>query len=311
MGVHDRAFKQLISTFLLEFLDLFFPQVREYLDESSLVFLDKEIFTDLLTGQQREADLVARAQWRGRETFFLISIEGQGDDTKGFQERFYLYCHYLYQKYRAPVYPIVVFYDQYPAAEQPHTFRVGFPDLTVFEFNYRVIQLNKLNWRDFVRQANPVASALMARMKIANKDRPFVKLECLRLLVSLKLDRAKMHLISAFIDTYLTLNAAEKAIFQKELAKIEPERKEEVMELTTSWMREGIQIGEAQGIPIGQRQEAMNLVTRQLRRRLGTALGAYEKQLENLTLPQWEDLGEALLDFTNANDLARWLARQN
>ena len=310
MGVHDRAFKQLISTFLLEFLDLFFPQVREYLDESSLVFLDKEIFTDLLTGQQREADLVARAQWRGRETFFLISIEGQGDDTKGFQERFYLYCHYLYQKYRAPVYPIVVFYGDYPAAQQPHTFRVGFADLTVFEFKYRVLQLNKLNWRDFVRQPNPVASALMARMKIAPRDRPYVKLECLRLLVSLKLDRARMHFISAFVDHYLTLNDEDEAVFKQELAKIEPERKE-VMELTTSWMREGIQIGEAQGKAQGKRDEALSLATRLLQRRFKAAFVLHERQLENLSLTQLEDLIEAMFDFKDTSDLAQWMARQN
>lgn len=279
------------------------------------MFLDKEIFTDLLTGEQNEADLVVRAKWRGQDTFFIIGIEGQGHDVTGFQKRFYLYCHYLYQKYDAPVYPIVVFYDQYPAAEQPHTLRVGFPDLTVFEFNYRVLQLNKLNWRDFVRKPNPVASALMARIKIAKKDRPFVKLECLRLLVSLKLNPVKTHLISAFIDTYLTLNAAEETIFQKELAQIKPEEKEEVMELTTSWKREGIEqglaLGRQEGRQEGEAKATANLVTRQLRRRFGAALMGHEPQLANLSLTQWEDLAEALLDFKDTGDLAQWLARQS
>ena len=222
-----------------------------------------------------------------------------------------------------PVYPIVVFYDQYPAAEQPHTFRVGFPDLTVFEFNYRVLQLNKLNWRDSVRHSNPVATALMARMKIAPKDRPFVKLECLRLLTTLRLDPARTHLIAAFVDTYLTLNEAEKAVFQSAFAELEPERQEEIMELTTSWMRDGIQIGEARGeargIQIGeargeaqgQRKEALNMVTRLLRRRFGAALVGQEQMLEDLSLTQLEDLGEALLDFRDTGDLAQWLTRQN
>ena len=42
---HDRLFKELFSTFFVEFLELFFPQVAEYVAYGSLEFLDKEIFT--------------------------------------------------------------------------------------------------------------------------------------------------------------------------------------------------------------------------------------------------------------------------
>ncbi|CCI14543.1 hypothetical protein MICAE_3030002 [Microcystis aeruginosa PCC 9806] len=58
------------------------------------------------------------------------------------------------------------------------------------------MQLNRLNWRDFLNQPNPVASALMARMNIAEKERAKVKAECLRLLITLRLDSARMQLIS-------------------------------------------------------------------------------------------------------------------
>lgn len=47
----------------------------------------------------------------------------------------------------------------------------------------------------------------MAKMRIAPKDWACVKLECLRLLVTLRLDPARMRLISGFVDTYLRLNA--------------------------------------------------------------------------------------------------------
>ncbi|HYM00267.1 MAG TPA: flagellar assembly protein H, partial [Blastocatellia bacterium] len=39
---HDRLFKELISTFFIEFLDLFLPEVCSYIDAGSLEFLDKE-----------------------------------------------------------------------------------------------------------------------------------------------------------------------------------------------------------------------------------------------------------------------------
>ena len=88
---------------------------------------------------------------------------------------------------------------------QPNIYRVEFPDKVVLEFNYALIQLNQLNWRDFLRQQNPVASALMAKMNIAPEDRPRVKSECLRLLATLRLDSARVQMISGFIDTYLRL----------------------------------------------------------------------------------------------------------
>ncbi|ACB52787.1 hypothetical protein cce_3439 [Crocosphaera subtropica ATCC 51142] len=44
---HGRLFKELLSTFFIEFIDLFFPQVITYVDKNSINVLDKEIFTDV------------------------------------------------------------------------------------------------------------------------------------------------------------------------------------------------------------------------------------------------------------------------
>jgi hypothetical protein len=101
-----------------------------------------------------------------------------------------------------------------PQRAEPTSHQVIFPDKTILEFNYSVIQLNRLAWREYLRQENPVAAALMAKMQIQPQDRPTVKLECLRLLTTLRLDPARMQLISGFIDTYLRLNAQEEQRFQ-------------------------------------------------------------------------------------------------
>lgn len=211
---HDRLFKELLSTFFVEFLDLFFPELSRDLDRSSLVFLDKELFTDVTRGERREADLVVKAQFRGQPSFFLIHVEHQAQAQAEFGQRMFLYFAGLYEKFALPVYPIVLFSYQTPRRPEPDTFQVAFPDWVVLTFNYRVIQLNRLSWRDFVRRSNPVASALMTRMEIALGDRPRVKLECLRLLATLRLDPARMQLISGFVDTYLRLNEQEQAVFQ-------------------------------------------------------------------------------------------------
>jgi hypothetical protein len=39
----------------------------------------------------------------------------------------------------------------------------------VLEFRFRAIQLNQLNWRDYINSQNPVAAALMSKMKIAKR----------------------------------------------------------------------------------------------------------------------------------------------
>ena len=83
----------------------------------------------------------------------------------------------------------------------------------------------------------------MAKMKIEESDRPKVKAECLRLMVTLKLDPAKSRLISKFVDTYLRLNTKDEATFQAELAKLEPQQKEKIMKAMTSWEEKGMEKG--------------------------------------------------------------------
>lgn len=116
-----------------------------------------------------------------------------------------------------------------------------------------------------------------------------------------------MQLISGFIDTYLKLNAEKEAKFQEDIARIEPAQQEEVMEIVTSWMEQGIQRGLQQGLQQGKQQEAVALIMRQLTRRCGALTPQLQERIQSLSVTQLEDLGEALLDFTSAADLDAWL----
>lgn len=71
---HDRLFKELLTTFFIEFLELFLPEVLAYLERDSIQFLDKEVFTDVTAGERYEADLIVKAKFRGQEAFFLIHV---------------------------------------------------------------------------------------------------------------------------------------------------------------------------------------------------------------------------------------------
>lgn len=46
MTDYDLLFKNLLSTFFGEFVALFLPKMRPYLDGSSLVFLDTDTYSD-------------------------------------------------------------------------------------------------------------------------------------------------------------------------------------------------------------------------------------------------------------------------
>ena len=70
---HDRLFKELLTTFFGEFIDLFLPELARYLEGDSIEFLDKEVFTDVTAGERYE-DLIAKAQFQGQESFFLIHL---------------------------------------------------------------------------------------------------------------------------------------------------------------------------------------------------------------------------------------------
>jgi hypothetical protein len=295
---HDRLFKELISTFFLEFIELFFPQVLEYIDTESIVFLDKEIFTDVTAGDKYETDLIVKVKFLGQPSYFVIHIEAESGARPKFNKRMFRYFARLDEKLDLPIYPIVIFSYDSPKTLAVNNYQINFPDFQVLKFNYQVVQLNQLNWRDFLTRQNPVASALMSKMNIAPEDRPKVKAECLRLLVTLKLNPAKMQLISGFIDTYLRLNKIEEQKFAAEVSSFIPTEKEEVMEIVTTWMEEGIE----RGI-----EREKNLILRQINRKLGQINLELETKIRSLNIEILESLGEEIFDLDTVADLQRWL----
>lgn len=68
-------------------------------------------------------------------------------------------------------------------------------------------------------------------------------------------------------------------------------------------LQEGIQ----QGIQQGIMQEKLTIVNRLLTRRIGTIPPDLQATLNQLSATELDNLSEALLDFSNAGDLATWL----
>lgn len=288
---HDRLFKELISTFFVEFLELFLPQVVREIDRESIQFLPQEVFNDVTSGDKKEIDLLAQVRYQQQETYFLIHVENQSYSQSDFAKRMFKYFARLHEKYDLPIYPVVIFSFDEPQRREPENYQLAFSDLQVLDFNFKAIQLNQLRWRDYLTQSNPVAAALMAKMKIPPSERPQVKAECLRLLITLKLDPARMQLISGFVDVYLNLNGTEEELFQVTANNMGLLQEEKYMEIVTSWERkarqEGIQEGVQQGIQQGV-QEAQETIAINLLRR---GMGAEEtREITGLSLERVREL---------------------
>jgi hypothetical protein len=70
---HDRLFKELLSTFFVEFLELFLPEVARAIEPDSVSFLPQEYFADLTTGENKIIDLLAQVRLAGQQVGFFDS----------------------------------------------------------------------------------------------------------------------------------------------------------------------------------------------------------------------------------------------
>ena len=304
---HDRLFKELLSTFFLEFLELFTPELAAQVEPGSLELLDKEILTDLGRGSRHVVDLLGKVRLRGQAACVVVHVETQASRKPDFARRLFHYFALLGFKLGLPVFPVVVFSYAQPRNREPDCYRLQLPGLDVLRFRFRAVQLNRLGWRAYLRQPNPVAAALMARMRIAAQDRPRVKVQCLRLITTLRLDRARMHLLTAFVDSYLRLDAREAKLFDKEMGSLPADEREKAMELTTSWKEEGRREGREEGRQEGRQEGTTSMVLRLLGRRVGRLPKVLAARVRALPLAALEGLAEALLDFGSQGDLRHWL----
>ncbi|MDJ0662294.1 MAG: DUF4351 domain-containing protein [Crocosphaera sp.] len=74
------------------------------------------------------------------------------------------------------------------------------------------------------------------------------------------------------------------------------------MEITTSWMRQGIEQGIEQTV---ERQKGV--IIRLIKQKLGNISPSLETNIMGLTIDQVDSLLEALFDFSSVNDVRNWL----
>lgn len=254
---HDRLFKELIQTFFKEFIQGFFPQVYPHINFSSTKFLEQEVFTDILKGEKRRIDILAEVKLNHIDQIILIHIEPQASYQKEFNERMFIYCSRLYEKYRKPILPIAIF-SYNDKREVTDQFTMYTPTEKVLQFHYLQLHLINKNWRDFIQTDNPASAALLCKMGYSEKERVQVKLEFLRMLSRMELDPARMRLLNGFFETYLKLNEREENQMMDRVEKLPDKEKESVLRLPNSYFDKGKREGKQEG----KQEVALKLVSK-------------------------------------------------
>lgn len=252
---HDQLFKQLIGAFFEEFIEAFFPKLYKQIDFKSMKPLSEEVFTGVLDGNKRVLDMVIEVKWKKTDTLIVIHIEPQNYKQSDFNVRMFKYFSLLYNKIEKPIIPIAIF--SYEDKWEENEFKMCFSDLEVLHFKYLSLHLRKQNWRKFIKQDNPVAAALLSKMGYTVEERVKVKLEFIKILSRLKLDREANNMLLGFFESYLSLSEKEEEIFVSEAKKLE--NADEILELPISYEERGKAKGREEGIREGMKKVALKM----------------------------------------------------
>jgi len=333
---HDARFKALlrIETILRDFFTLFLPDTAGYVDFSRLEFVDKERMT--LEGRRRTGDLLIKTRYRDHRAAFLIHLEHQARPDSLLAQRMLEYFALDWKDFKLPVYPVLVLSHAGGVRGLRTPVTVDFPDRRVLHFDFPVINLRVLDARKHAVLRNTAGMALSSAMRVAQADRIPLGVDMVCSLDNAPLESSVRDAVAGFFFSNHRMSDGETLKFHEELAKIRPQsRRKRIMQWTNPWIEKGIEQGIERGIERGieqgieqgiergieqgielgmkegRRQEAAGLVLRLLRRRCGSLPAEVEAAVQSMTLRRLESLGEALLDFTCAADLAVWLRRHS
>ncbi len=306
---HDALFKWLLKdpVILRSFFEEFLPEVASYTDFSKLEYLDKE--TRTLRGQKRTGDLLVKVCFKGPEAAFLIHVEHEARRDRDVAWRLLEYVVLDRRESGLPVYPVLVLAGQAgPAPQRP--VRIEFPDRCVLTFDFPIVDLAKLEARDYVRRQNVAALALASRMRFRPREQVDLVVDFAAALATSPAAQAATDRAAEYFFSYQPLDRTRSLKVRQKMSKLRPIM---VRKKVVRRMNPFIFIGEIRGLRRGVRKGRQAgqsaLVLRQLRRRLGPLPEARRRAIGKLSLPKIEALGEALLDFDSPEDLTRWMQK--
>ncbi len=297
----DNAWKDALNHYFPEFVAFFFPAINAEIDwRRGYEFLDQElqqVTRDHRVGRRLADKLVKVYLLDGTEQWLLIHLEVQGTARAGLAKRIYIYNYRIFDRYDCEVVSLVLLTGG-GKSRQPQSYEVKRwgCELT---FRFPVVRLVDYEdrWPELEASRNPFAIAVMAHLRLRQargdqrKKRQW-KRELIFGLYERGYSRAEVLAFFRFIDWVMVLPLEMERKLRAELYQYEEEKR---MPYISSWERLSMQEG------------ARNVVLRQLKLRMGEIDPKTQQRIEHLSLAQLDALGEALLDFTGARDLQRWL----
>jgi hypothetical protein len=312
---HDAMFKSLLKTgrLLRDFFAAFLPDVHAFIDFDHTAFLDKERFT--MQGKRRTGDLLIKTRFRGEDAAFLIHMEHEAQARPDLALRMLEYLLLDWRDFDLPVYPVAVLSHPEFNPQTKSPLNLWIRNQEILKFHFAIIDLARLGAMEHVRKLNAAAMALSTRMRLAPEERVALAVDFIRNTTRVQWKGRELDAISRFFFAYQPFSREEDLKLDREISRMKDmEIPKEVLRrnpIFRSGMNEGLNKGVRRGIRRGvhqgRQQEGAELVLRLLARRVGSVIPSQEVAIRKLPLSDIESLGEALLDFVSAADLAAWL----
>lgn len=309
---YDSPWKEILEAYFQQALEFFFPNTAADIDwQAPIEFLDKEFQAISRSAKQgkRYADKLVKVRTlSGQEKLLLIHVEVQGQKEDEFPLRMFTYNFRTLDRYKIQAVSLAILCDS-DKNWNPNTYAFTHNDtIQYFKFGTAKLLKYQRRWKQLEASDNVFATVVMAHLKTQQtqndpKQRKYWKFSLIRRLYDKGLDEQDIRNLYRFIDWVMILPKGLENEFWEDFKQFEQERN---MPYMTTGERIGFDRGKQEGLVEGE----LSMVLRQLQRRLGQLSPTVREQIESLALAQIEALGEALLDFTGADDLSRWL-RQN
>lgn len=309
---NNSPWKEVLEAYFPQAMQFFFPQIAALIDwNHPHLFLDKEfqaIAYDAVKGRLYADKLVSARLLQGKELWLLIHIEVQAESEDIFPERMFLYNIRIFDYYGKPATSLAILCDS-NSDWRPNQYSFESPG-TKHNFEFSTVKLldYQNRWSELEASDNPFAMVVMAHLKTQEtrnqaRERKNWKFRLVRRLYELGWQETDVRSLYRFIDWVMLLPKQLDAEFWQELKEFEQERN---MTYVTTGERIGYERGIEEGEQKGEQKGEQRLILKQLQRRFGELPSEAIASIQSLDVIQLEELAEALLDFTEIDDLVRW-----
>ena len=287
----------------------YFPTLHALVDwQRNYESLDTElarITRRSATGKRVVDKLVKVFLVGGQEVWILLHIEIQRYYDRKFAQRMFTYHNLISLRYKRQVESMAILTDGNKRFRPDQFNEKGILYETTFKFAMVKLLDYGRDWARLEQDSNPFALVTMVHLKALelkgrhrDRERLGWKVQLVKLLEERNLSTARTGFLYEFIDAIVQIPEDLEEEFY-----FETTNKEQNMPFITTVER----VVERRALAQGRRTQALAMVLRPLKKRLGELPADLEAQIGQLDLVKLEALGEDLLDFRSLEDLTRWL----